>query len=416
MQWLDKLKQHIPKNLHTEVTQNIKSKIEAHTDPHSRYFLALILKERDIKAIVFEEKQNHASLVDSGHVHLDHNLETISDDDLLTYVDQAIGIAEKTFPNDVKTTKAVFAVDSWWIENNSIAKEYLPKIKKICKELELTPIGFVDLNEAIIHLLKTEEGASPTALVIHIGVEKVTVSVVRVGKIEQTIYQSKDDRADAQVTADIIASLGNVEHLPSRFILYDGGNTLEEVRQAFLAYPWTRQLPFLHFPKIETLKNDIDTKAVVSGAAKEMGFAFETDESIAQSSVEPTQPEAATPEFIPSPPLPVPVETQLEEAPVEGGEDDFGFQKETDIVDHSQDAVEEVPEGKLNEQETLAPISSEKVEKTEEIQEITHAVPPQSHHEPPPHQAEAIATPNEPKRERKLPFSVRGFTLPIFTQ
>lgn len=262
MEWLDKLKK-VGKLLERKTAKE-------------EYFLALILKEKSVKAVIWEEKEGHVAVLDSAAVSSDVPLEEVDDETRLRLADEAIGLAEKNLPENVKTTKTIFGINDWWVEGSTIKEPYFGKIKKLTKELELTPLGFVVIPEGIAHALKLEEGIPPTVLLVFVGEKVLGVTLVQAGRIEKTKTIPKEETA-SQTASAIIKSFGDVEVLPSRIILFDGEASLEETKQEFIAYPWTKDLSFLHFPKIDILPKDFDTKAVVWGAAKEMGLMLDEE-------------------------------------------------------------------------------------------------------------------------------------------
>src|SRR3990172_6833585 len=84
----------------------------------SEYFLTLTLRNERATAVVFEKT--------SGRV-------------------KVVGKGEKEFKRKIK-------------------KEYLGKLKKISDSLDLKPMGFLVVTEAISHLLQKEEGAPVSAI------------------------------------------------------------------------------------------------------------------------------------------------------------------------------------------------------------------------------------------------------------
>lgn len=317
MQWLNK------------ITSLLKKR-----EAPQEYFLALIFKRRTIKAVVWEEKENHVGVVDSGDVLAERAIEEIGDEELVALTDQAIGLAEKTLPANIKTTKTIFGLPEWWVEGNAIQGSFLGKIKKISKELELKPLGFLVIPEAISHLLKVEEGVPPTVLLVFLSEDLIGVTLVRSGRIEASKTVVKEGKSDSETVASIIKSFGDVEILPSRMLLFDGEVSLEEAKQEFISYSWTKELSFLHFPKIDIIASDTDSKAVVSGAAKEMGFSFEEEsQKVVQDKTE-DQPESAKDIRREKPSLTDASKEDGEKQEEQKEEEEaFGFVKERDLVE-----------------------------------------------------------------------------------
>src|SRR5258708_38305067 len=114
---------------------------------------------------------------------------------------------------------------------------------------------------AIVGLLQKEEGAPPSAILVDITKNNLTVSLVRAGKVIETkmleIHQA------AAFTGDkILKHFENVELLPSRIILLSED---EELVQEFVSHPWSKSLPFFHLPQITNLQLGFIVKAFLLG-------------------------------------------------------------------------------------------------------------------------------------------------------
>ncbi|MBI3888145.1 baseplate J/gp47 family protein, partial [Candidatus Microgenomates bacterium] len=72
----------------------------------------------------------------------------------------------------------------------------------------------------------------------------------------------------------------HIEVLPARMILYDGRRDLKVLEEKIMAYPWSKQLPFLHFPKVEILNSEAVTKSVAIAGGTQMGGKIDLSEGI----------------------------------------------------------------------------------------------------------------------------------------
>ena len=79
-------------------------------------------------------------------------------------------------------------------------------------------------------------------------------------------------------------------------ILYDSREDLEAAKQDLISYDWQAKLPFLHFPKIESLEKDATIKAVAIGGGAEVAKALGYDIGKAAAQDLPPEPEPKTPE------------------------------------------------------------------------------------------------------------------------
>jgi hypothetical protein len=178
------------------------------------------------------------------------------DEELVNAADAALSSAMQSFPENLKEpNKTVFGVVSSWVSEGQITQEYLEKIKKICSDLSLNPVGFVVLPEAIAHFFKNQEGSPLTAIVLGVYKNTLEISLFRSGKLEGATKVARS----VSVTDDVAEGLTRLsadENIPSRFILFDGKEgELEEVRQTLLKINWEnfQKLKFLHTPKIEII-------------------------------------------------------------------------------------------------------------------------------------------------------------------
>ncbi len=196
------------------------------------------------------------------------------DEELIGAVDATLSSSVQKIPESYQEpNKTVFGVSSSWVKGGEIAEEYLNKIKKICTELSLTPVGFVVIPEAIAHLYKSEEGAPISAIVLGLGIEFLEVSVFKLGNLVGTTQVARS----VSLVEDVTEGLSRFEGatpLPSRFILFDGKEAqLEEAKETLIQTEWSEneKAKFLHTPKVEILSADRKVLAVSLAGANEIG-------------------------------------------------------------------------------------------------------------------------------------------------
>ena len=232
------------------------------------YFLALILRNEKANAVIFEQIAGKLQIVAEHEEPFEDSVEMATTEDFLNVLDKAISGAEETLPANVETEKTIFGLKGSWVEDNKIKQQYLDKLKHACKELALTPIGFLVLNEAIITLIQKDEGAPITALLAEIGKKHITVSFVKAGKILEV--KSSEIHQSASYTVDtLLKHFETPEILPSRLIIFDA---TESLAQEFISHQWSKSLSFLHLPQIVNLNLDFDANAMLFGAAGQMGL------------------------------------------------------------------------------------------------------------------------------------------------
>lgn len=197
-----------------------------------------------------------------------------TDEELLSAADAALSSAVQKLPENYKEpNKTVFGVSASWVKGGEIKEEYLGKIKKLCAELSLVPVGFVVLPEAIAHLYKSEEGAPLSAVVLKLGEENLEISVFKLGNLVGTTDVSRSVSLIEDVTEGLSRFEGAVP-LPSRFIVYDGREgELEEAKNVLMQASWSEseKVKFLHTPKAEILNSDRKVLATSLAGAAEIG-------------------------------------------------------------------------------------------------------------------------------------------------
>jgi len=240
----------------------------------TQYFLSLLLRDEKATAVIIEESLGRVKIISKHEEYFATPIEDASEEEWLDIIDKTISRAEEVLPPNIETQKTVFGVKDSWVEEKRIKKDYLLKLKKVCEALSLTPIGFLVISEAIIHLMQEEEGAPVSAVLTEIGKKSLMISLIRGGKVVETSSVPRTEEVTLAVDAALKSFQTDV--LPSRVVIFDGLET-EKLSQLFISHQWSKSLPFLHMPQISILPPGFDAKAVVFGAAVQMGFTIVGD-------------------------------------------------------------------------------------------------------------------------------------------
>lgn len=178
-------------------------------------------------------------------------------------------LEEKSGISDIH--KVVFGFPSEYLmENGDIDISIRGQLKKLTEALRLTPIGFVDINTALVFSLKREEGIPPSVILIHAVDHAFEISLIKVGIFIGIKTIKKTDFVASDVE-DAIRSFTDIEVLPSRMLLYGlNRDELEAIKSDLLIHQWPSRSNFLHFPKIEALSVEDMTKAVSLAGASEI--------------------------------------------------------------------------------------------------------------------------------------------------
>lgn len=191
-------------------------------------------------------------------------------------LDQVLGIRE------IDVSKILFGVPSTWISDENLKDEYLKILRGLVKELELTPIAYVEGANALVHFLEKQEGIPPTAVLVGFEKKHLTVTVVRAGKLDGVKIISRSDNSGTDIEK-VLLTFSAVETLPSKILIYGLG--VKGLKSQLLSFSWMSKLSFLHFPKIDILKDDIDIKSVCfAGATEIQEDVYYTDSEIVHES------------------------------------------------------------------------------------------------------------------------------------
>lgn len=243
---------------------------------NSEYYLALVLRNEKVTSVIFEKIGNTIKYVSHDEEYFKNTIEDAETEEFLDTLDKVITSAETALPESVETKKTIFGLKENWVEDGKIKKEYLEKLKKASDELSLEPIGFLVSSESIINLVTKEEGAPVTAILADVGKKYITVSWIKGGKVLETrtteIHQSASYSVDT-----LLKHFQSPGNLPARIILLDSEE--DELTQEFISHQWSKSLAFLHLPQIMSLPEDASVKAVLLGAATQMGTQLIYDSS-----------------------------------------------------------------------------------------------------------------------------------------
>ncbi len=249
--------------------KGILDKIRQQEKEKKEYLFALQLDEGVVKCAIWTIENGTVKVVSIGETQYWEN-----EKEILTAVDASISSAtEKAsdLEKDAEPNKVILGVAPDWVEDNKIIADRLEVFKKISKELDLSPTGFVVTPEAVIHFLKVNDGIPPTAILVGGGKKRLIITPTRLGKIigNQIVNRSGDLGADV---AEGLSRFSQEETFPPRIILYNNfGKDLDEEKQQLMNYPWAdNHISFLHLPKVETLSPDFDIKAIALAGGREM--------------------------------------------------------------------------------------------------------------------------------------------------
>lgn len=294
--------------------------------PARQYLFAIEISPGIIKGAVWTVANAKTQVVAVGHaVAWDDK----TSESLVAAVDETITDAANHLDPSGKLSpdQAILGLSATWVQDEKIMGNKLAILKDMATKLELKLVGFVVTPEAVVKYLQFSENVPPSAILLGFWPQHIELTLVRLGKVLgiQLVNRSSNPADDV---VEGLSRFTNIDMLPSRMLMYDSGTDLEEIKQLLLSYPWQapqRKLPFLHFPKVETLASDYTVRAIALAGGTEVAKAIGL---LSEDAPIPTPTPA---------PAPIPVGSSLEE---------LGFVREGEIVETAtpeETAVDEMP-------------------------------------------------------------------------
>ena len=152
--------------------------------------------------------------------------------------------------------------------------------------------------------------------------------------------KSSEIHENASYTVDtLLKHFQTPEVMPARIILFDSEE--EELTQEFMNHQWSKSLPFLHLPQIISLPEDAAIKAMLLGAATQMGTKLLYDSTNIDMDIDEAPKKITPDEFTQERPLETPVEEPVKKEEETVEESSVSSEKVTpevttplDYVDH----------------------------------------------------------------------------------
>ena len=225
------------------------------------YYFALNIATEKLTAALWTIEGKHLKI-----------LETTSED--YSSLDEITNIADKLLDSclgirEIDVQKILFGIPSTWLTDDNLKDEYLKILRKLVKELELSPMAYVATSNALVHFLEKLEGVPTTAILAGFEEHYLTTTVARAGKLDGVKIIQRGDSSGVDLEKTLL-TFSSVETLPSKILIYDSNSNLEKLKNQLLSFSWMSKLSFLHLPKIEILGADLEIKSVCLAGASEI--------------------------------------------------------------------------------------------------------------------------------------------------
>lgn len=219
-------------------------------------FIGIFLKEQEGIVFYLQKQGAGLTILQEEHFVYSSGWEHLTDD-----VDEVLyRLEQKT---RLTPNKTIIFIYSHLIDpvTHQIKKPYLVKIKEISKNLELTPLGYIECHEAVIDYLRRKSPYNLQALLIEFDKTLVTVIQYQSGKLS---FQKTVPRTGnvAECVGPVFEQIKNeFGSLPTKLVIYNVAALKKEASE-FTSHVWNKSL-FETRPSIEIVSDhDLHTHLI----------------------------------------------------------------------------------------------------------------------------------------------------------
>lgn len=257
--------------------------------PPPQVFLALQIQDDQVRAAIWQIIDAVPQIISLGSLQTYQNPE-----ELITAADNSLAHAFEKVKLEVDPDQVILGLPESWLDSSKIASDYTPLIKELLTKLELKPMGFVSISEAVIQYLRNKEGIPPTIILLELLPTKVFINLVKTGQVtaHEEVVRSQDLGEDV---AEGLSRI-NQDQLPPRILLVNGQDNA--AHHQLISYPLSDTLSFAHLPKVDILDPDFIIKSVAlaggTEAARSLGFSINQPAAESPQTSESTAPQPKT--------------------------------------------------------------------------------------------------------------------------
>jgi|GEM_PF-1971287 len=223
-------------------------------------YFGLYITDASAFGFVFEVKNGVSTIIA-------HNIYSLTAgfDKILEDVDNLI--SELELKTNHHLSQTIFFLHSWMIdpETYEIKAPYKDIIKKLSKDLELEPLGYIDVKEALERYFKDQSIVNTVA--IEVNKTKLGVTVIKGNKIIHSQYIARTDEVGDDLSS-VFKELPKHITLPNMMKVF-GDEDKAEIASKLATYEWDEKI-FPEHPTIEVIKQDDLNKTLVETFTKEM--------------------------------------------------------------------------------------------------------------------------------------------------
>ncbi|MFH0773226.1 MAG: hypothetical protein V1922_02850 [bacterium] len=227
-------------------------------------YCGILLKEAQGVCYVYEKRPFSVLLLKQKEFQYTDGWEHIVDD-----IDETLSLIEQEMGKQATITQCVFFVFAHIIDQSTheIAKPYIAKMRDISKLLELKPVGYMEVIDAVHEELEKEKQTRLSSIVAELDDTRMTIFLFKGGhKIVVQHVSRTDNFAEDMQTA--LEKIAQSHILPNHIYLYDSTDLAEESSDLLL-YSWKKNL-FIQQPRITVVQSSTVSKGLLNLLQKQL--------------------------------------------------------------------------------------------------------------------------------------------------
>jgi hypothetical protein len=238
----------------------------------SSSFWLISIEETNVLVSLISQKTNSYSVASIGSK---INWSSESEDSIVSAVDESISQACEniSLPEDAEPESAAFILPPFWVgSDGKITSPKLKLIESICKNLKLKPMGFIANDEAITEEANSIDGFPASFILINLGQNFFTLSLVYLGKIKERLHKTFFDKFNANLIESALLEINSESALPPQIIIF--GDAEESLVSEIQNFPWVGKKNvevFLHFPDVKFYNTNDITNIYAKVIVSQMG-------------------------------------------------------------------------------------------------------------------------------------------------
>ena len=227
-------------------------------------YCGILLKEGQGVCYVYEKKPTSVALIKQQIFMYSDGWEHVVDD-----IDEALSLIEQELGKHTIISQCVFFVFAHLVDQTTheIAKPYIGKLRDIAKLLELKPVGYMEVIDAIHEELEHEKQTRLSSIVIELDDTQMTLFLYKGGHKIVVQHGARTDNFAENVQTEL-EKIAQSHILPNHIYLYDSTDLAEESSDLLL-YSWKKDL-FIQQPRITVIQPTQVSRALLNLLEKQL--------------------------------------------------------------------------------------------------------------------------------------------------